>query len=66
MFPHFLFPLDVTVYGNFDFMTMFIEFGGYLYAQMAVTSIGCLDDVNLLYFRNYLIIVSLTRTTEGW
>ena len=47
-FSHFLLPVDVTVCRKFDPMLMFLKFEGCLYAQIGVTSNGCLDDVNLL------------------
>ena len=65
-FKHFLLSEDVTGYGNFDIMRMFPTFGGCLFAQIGVTSNGCLDDVTLVCLLNSLIIVLLTRTTEGW
>ena len=46
--PHFLLPADVTVCVKFDLMRMFLKFEGCLYAQIGVTSNGCLDDVTLL------------------
>ena len=33
---------------KFDVMRMFLKFEGFLYAQIGVTSNGCLEDVNLL------------------
>ena len=47
-FSHFLLPVDVTVCGKIDLMRMFLKFEGCLYAQICVTSNGCLCDVNLL------------------
>ena len=47
-FSHFLLPVDVTVCGKFDPMRMFLQFEGFLYAQIGVTSNGCLEDINLL------------------
>ena len=47
-FSHFLLPVDGTACGKFDLMRMFPKFEGCLYAQISVTSNGCLDDVNLL------------------
>ena len=47
-FSHFLFSLDVTMFGNLYFMRLLVEIGGCLYAQIGVASNGCLDDVNLL------------------
>ena len=47
-FAHFLLLVDVTVCGKFDLTRMFLKFEGCLYAQIGVTSNGCLDDVNLL------------------
>ena len=44
----FLLPVDVAVSGRFDFVRMFLEFGGCLCAQIGVTSNRCLDSVNLL------------------
>ena len=42
------FALFITVCGKFDLMRMFLKFEGFLYAQIGVTSNGCLEDVNLL------------------
>ena len=64
-FSHFLLPVDVAGCGSFDFMKMCLRFGGCLYAKIGVTSNGCLEDVNLLYFLNSLTIVFITRMTEG-
>ena len=47
-FSHKLLPVDVTVCGKFDLTRMFLKFEGFLYAQIGVTSNGCLEDVNLL------------------
>ena len=47
-FSHFLLPVDVTVCGKFDLTRIFLIFEGFLYAQIGVTSDGCLEDVNLL------------------
>ena len=47
-FLHFLLPVDVTVCGKFYLTRMFLKFEGFLYAQIDVTSNGCLEDVNLL------------------
>ena len=47
-YSHFLLPVDVTVCGKFDLTRMFLKFEGFLYAQIGVTSNGCLEDVNLL------------------
>ena len=47
-FSHFLLSVDVTVCGKFVHTRMFLKFEGCLYAQIRVTSNGCLDDVNLL------------------
>ena len=38
-FSHFLLPIYVTVYGNFDFMRVYLKFGGCLYAQMGLVQI---------------------------
>ena len=64
-FSHFLLPIDVAVYGNFDFMRMFPKFGGCLYAQIGVTSNGRLDGANLVLFLNSLIVILLIRSTDG-
>ena len=47
-FSHFLLHVDVTVCGKFDLMRMSLKFEGFLYAQIGVTSNGCLEDVNFL------------------
>ena len=47
-FSHFLLPVDFTACEKFDPMRMFLKFEGCLYAQIGVTSNGCLDDVNFL------------------
>ena len=47
-FSYFLLPVDVTVCEKFDLMRMFLKFEGCLYAQIGVTTNGCLDGVNLL------------------
>ena len=65
-FSHFLLPVDATGCGKFDPMEMFLKFEGCLYIQIGVTSNGCFDDANLLYFLISLIIVLLTRSTDGW
>ena len=49
---HFLLPVDVAVCGSFDFMRMFHKFWCCLFAQIGVTSNGCLDNVYLLQFFN--------------
>ena len=41
-FSLFLLPVDVTVCGKFDLTRMFLKFEGFLYAQIGVTSNGCL------------------------
>ena len=43
-----------------------MKLGGCLYAQMGVTSNGCLCRVDLLHFLNSLIIVLIACTMEGW
>ena len=45
-FSHFLLPVDVTVCGKLDLTRIFLKLEGCLYAQIGVTSNGCLDDVN--------------------
>ena len=47
-FLHLLFSVDFAVDENLDFMRMFFKFRDRLYAQMGVTSNGCLDEVSLL------------------
>ena len=47
-FSHFLLPVDATVCGKLDLTRMFLKFVGCMYAQIGVTSNGCLDDGNLL------------------
>ena len=51
---------------KFYHMRMFLKWEGRLFAQIGVTSNGCLDDVNLLWSYNSLTIVLLTRLTGGW
>ena len=65
-YSHFLLPVDATVYGKFDFIRMLPKFRSCLYAQIAVTSNGCLDNVNLLYFLNSSIIALSILTMERW
>ena len=47
-FSHFLLPVDDTVCVKFDLTRMFLKFEAFLYAQIDVTSNGCLEDVNFL------------------
>ena len=47
-FPHLLLHVDVTLCEKNYIMLIFLKFEGCLYAQIAVTSNGCLEDVNLL------------------
>ena len=41
---HILLPVDFAICGSFDFMRMFLKFEGCLYAQIGVTTNGCLDN----------------------
>ena len=56
--------VDVAEYRHFQFMGMSSKFGSCLYAQIGVTSNGCIAAVNLLCIFYSLIVVVLTRMTK--